>query len=149
MRSDDEWQTLCDVLGQPELTTDKRFATLAERLAHQDELNDIVGEWTKNRNDSDVEGLLQAHGIPAHVVQNSDELFTDPQLQHRGHLVEVAHAIHGTTTVEGSRFRLSRTPAKIEHGAPTFGQHSQHILGTILGYDTDRIAELAAAGALD
>ncbi len=147
--SDEEWRSLCDVMGQPKLAADKRFATLANRLAHQDELDEIVGDWTQNRSDSDVEGVLQTRGIPAHVVQNSEELFSDAQLQHRGHLVKVAHDIHGTMTVEGSRFRLSRTPAKIERAGPTFGQHNQHVLETILGYDTDRIAELAAAGVLE
>ena len=149
VRSDEEWQSLCQIIERSDLAGDERFASQQARLAHEEELDEIVGEWTKSRKENNIEGLLQARGIPAHVVQNSDELFADPQLQHRGHLVEVSHEINGTTTVEGSRFRLSRTPAKIERGAPTFGQHNQHVLETILGYDTDRIAELAAAGVLE
>ena len=59
------------------------------------------------------------------------------------------HRLPGKITVEGSRFQLSRTPAKIERAGPTFGQDNQHVLETILGYDADRIAELAAAGVLE
>jgi crotonobetainyl-CoA:carnitine CoA-transferase CaiB-like acyl-CoA transferase len=61
----------------------------------------------------------------------------------------VDHAEHGTTWVEGSRFTLSRTPAQITTGGPTYGQHTFDVLGDILGYDADRIAELAVAGVLE
>ena len=59
------------------------------------------------------------------------------------------HPIHGTTTVEGSHFRLSRTPARVERAAPTFGRDNYEVLSDILGYDADRIAELAAAAVLE
>ena len=147
--SDEEWQTFCQIIERPELASDELYASQRARLDHADELDEIVAEWTKNREPLEIESQLQARGIAAHVVQGSDELFADPQLQHRGQLVEVAHPIHGTTTVEGSRFRLSRTPSKIENGAPTFGQHNFHVLESILGYDAERIADLAAAGVLE
>jgi benzylsuccinate CoA-transferase BbsF subunit len=147
--SDEQWQALCQIIERSDLAGDERYASQAARLKNTDELDEVVGEWTTTKDPGEIEALLQARSIPAYVVQGSDELFADPQLQHRGQLVEVAHAIHGTTTVEGSRFRLSRTPAKIENGAPTFGQHNFHILESILGYNADRIAELAAAGVLE
>ena len=147
---DEQWRALCGVIGQPELASDTRFATLEARLANQDELDGIVSEWTRERAKGEAETLLQARGVAAHAVQNSAEALKDPQLVHRGgHFVELPHDIHGTTTVEGSRFRLSRTPAKIERAAPTFGQHNFHVLETILGYDAERIADLAAAGVLE
>ena len=149
VRSDEEWQTFCQIIEQPDLAGDDRFASQQARLAHQGELDDVVAEWTKNQGENEIEGVLQARGIPAHVVQNSEEVYADPQLRHRGHFVEVPHEIHGTTTVEGSRFRLSRTPAKVERSGPTFGQHNQHVLETILGYSPERIAELAAAQVLE
>ena len=146
---DEQWHALCDVIGQPELPSDPRFSTLEARLANQDALDDTLSEWTGERKKGEVEALLQARGVPAHALASSAEALLDPQLIHRGHFVELEHDIHGTTTVEGSRFRLSRTPAKIEHSAPTFGQHNFHVLETILGYNTDRIADLAAAAVLE
>ena len=58
------------------------------------------------------------------------------------------HDIVGATTVEGSRFRLSRTPAQIERAAPSFGRDNFEVLTEILGYDGERVADLAAAGVL-
>ncbi|MEV5409894.1 hypothetical protein AB0K60_13765 [Thermopolyspora sp. NPDC052614] len=48
-------------------------------------------------------------------------------------------------TVQGSRYRLSRTPAAGDRAAPTFGQHNRDVLAGLLGYDDDRIQALAEA----
>ncbi|MDP9237011.1 MAG: CoA transferase [Chloroflexota bacterium] len=146
---DAAWARLCDAIGREELAEDARYATLAGRLEHHDELDAIVSAWTRERDMSAAEAMLQAHGVAASAVQHSRELYDDAQLWHRGHFVQLEHEVHGTTWVEGSRFRLSRTPARIERAAPTFGRDNFYVLETILGYDADRIAELAAAGVLE
>jgi crotonobetainyl-CoA:carnitine CoA-transferase CaiB-like acyl-CoA transferase len=92
---------------------------------------------------------LQGAGVPAHQMQNAVECAVDPQLAHREAFVQVAHAVHGTTWIENSRFRLSRTPAMVERAGPTFGEDVDYVLGDLLGYDVDRIAELAMAEVLE
>ena len=146
--SDEQWQALCEVMERPALASDDGYATARARLASRDELDAIVGAWTAERDMFEVEAALQERGVPAHAVQNSTELLADPQLRHRGHFVELEHPIHGTTTVEGSRFRLSRTPARVERAAPTFGRDNHHVLTEILGYSDERVAELAVAEVL-
>jgi benzylsuccinate CoA-transferase BbsF subunit len=147
--TDAQWRALCEEMGQPELASDDRYATAEARLAAREELDAIVATWTADQEMNAVETALQARGVPAHAVQNSSELVVDPQLTHRGHFIELEHPIHGTTTVEGSHFRLSRTPARVERAAPTFGRDNYEVLSDILGYDADRIAELAAAAVLE
>jgi crotonobetainyl-CoA:carnitine CoA-transferase CaiB-like acyl-CoA transferase len=146
--TDAHWQALCEEMGQPELASDTRYATVAARLTAREELDAIVGAWTADQKMEAVEAALQARVVPAHAVQNSVEQVADPQLVHRGHFVELEHSVHGTTTVGGSHFRLSRTPARIERSAPTFGRDNFEVLSEILDYDADRIAELAAASVL-
>ena len=147
--ADEQWQALCEAMERPELLRDERFATAAARLAHQDELDAILAEWTKGQEAEEAEATLQARAVPASVVQNSGEMYADPQLAHRGHFVEVEHPTHGTITVEGSHFRLSRTPARFARAAPTLGQDNQYVLETLLGYSTERIGELVAEGVLE
>ena len=149
VRDDGDWRLLCEVMGRPELSEDARYATATARLERWEELDEILARWTVERAAEEIEGLLQGRGIPAHVVQSGSELYADPQLHHRGHFVELPHEVHSTTTVEGSRFKLARTPAKIERSGPTFGRDNQYVLETILGYTPDRIAELAGAGVLE
>ena len=86
--------------------------------------------------------------MAAHRVQNAPELAADPQLAHLGHWLEVEHSLHGPTTVEAARIRMSRTPIGPRRGAPTLGEHTFEVLTDLLGYDGDRIADLAAAEAL-
>ncbi len=56
--------------------------------------------------------------------------------------------LHGATTVEGSRFVLSRTPAAVDGPAPSYGADNDYVLREILGYDDERVTALVAAGAL-
>lgn len=148
VRNDTQWQALCDVIARPELAQEPRFATPTARLAHRDALDTVLTAWTQAHDAQAAEAALQACGIPASAVQNSQELSSDPQLLQRGHFVQLTHPLHGTTTIEGSRFRLSRTPARVERAAPTLGRDNQYVLETILGYSPERIAALMAADVL-
>jgi benzylsuccinate CoA-transferase BbsF subunit len=143
-----QWTALCSVMQRPDLAEDARFATSSARLAQQDELDAIIAAWTRQRDAHELEALLQAQGITASAVQTMYDLYRDPQLAHRGHFVELAHPLHGLTTVEGSRFQLARTPARIEQAGPTLGRDNRYVLETILGYSPERIAALAAQGVL-
>jgi crotonobetainyl-CoA:carnitine CoA-transferase CaiB-like acyl-CoA transferase len=144
-----DWRALCAAMGRPELAEDARFASAEARLARRDELDALVAAWTAQRPMEDAEALLQARAVPASAVQNSPECVRDPQLRHRGHFIPLPHPAKGRTVVEGSRFRLSRTPARIEGPAPAFGLDNQWVLSELLGYDEQRIAELVIAGALE
>ena len=51
--------------------------------------------------------------------------------------------------VEGTRWLFSRTPPTSYRAAPTLGQDGFDILTDLLGYDVDRVADLAAAELLE
>jgi crotonobetainyl-CoA:carnitine CoA-transferase CaiB-like acyl-CoA transferase len=143
---DEQWRTLAAEVGAPD---DLAQLGLDGRRARRDDIDRIVSDWTRSRSPSDVQDHLQRLGVAAHQVQNADTCPSDPQLVHREHFRQVAHDVHGTVWIEGTRFRLSRTPADIQRGGPTYGQHTFEVLEEILGYDADRIAELAVAGVLE
>jgi benzylsuccinate CoA-transferase BbsF subunit len=143
-RDDADWRAFAEQLG----VSDERFATAAGRLAHVDELDDLVGEWTGRQPAAAVEALLQEHGVPAHVALDSETALDDAQFRSRGHFVEVEHELYGKTVVQGSRQRLSRAPAVVGRAAPTLGRDNEHVLHELLGYDDARIAELDEVGAL-
>jgi crotonobetainyl-CoA:carnitine CoA-transferase CaiB-like acyl-CoA transferase len=148
-RDDRDWHALCEVLGAPALASDARYATAAARRAQQGELDALLAGLTAKLAMEEVERRLHAAGVPASGVYNSPEAASDPQLAHHGHFVTVAHPTAGQAVVEAARFRLSRTPAHVTGPAPTFGDSTQWVLEAVLGYDDERIAELAIAGALE
>ena len=142
--NDQQWRALCELIGAPELTE----LDVDARRARQDELEETIGVWTSERSCTEAMTTCQSAGIPAHRVQNTDHCLDDPQLAHRNHFIEVGHGTQGTTTVENSRFLMSRTPAVVTYGGPTWGEHNWEILTGELGYDPDQIAELAIAEVL-
>ena len=143
---DSQWRTLAGEIGAPD---DLLELGLDARRARRDDIDRLIGDWTRTRSPGDIQDHLQRLGVAAHQVQNGDTCPDDPQLVHRDHFRQVAHDVHGTVWIEGTRFQLSRTPADIRAGGPTYGQHTFEVLEEVLGYDGDRIAELAVAGVLE
>jgi crotonobetainyl-CoA:carnitine CoA-transferase CaiB-like acyl-CoA transferase len=149
VRDERDFEALCAAIGRPELAREPRFATAPGRRAASAELDALLCAFTRALPMEEVEARLQEVGVPASAVQNSPECWRDPQLRHRGHFLRVAHPTHEASFVEGSRFLLSRTPAHVEGPAPTLGADTHAVLTGILGYDDEKIAELAIAGALE
>lgn len=139
VRSDDEWRALCGVLARPDLIDARRDSARVE---------DAITAWTGTRDAQAAAEKLQAVGIPSHPVSDTAGLFADPQIQHRGHFIEIEGGLFPTTTVESTRLRLSRSAARTPQRALTVGRDTEEILKSVLGYDDDRMQGLAAAGAL-
>ena len=146
---DRSFQALCSAMERRALARDPRFASAEARRAHEAALDDEVSAWTRGREAASIETLLQSRGVAASAVQDSAALCADPQLAHRGHLLRIPHARLGTTTVEGTRFQFSRTPAHLPDDAPTYGRDTESVLSDLLGYDETRITELVRSGALE
>ena len=70
----------------------------------------------------------------------------DTQLAHRGHFVSLEHSTLGPIVVEGSRFRLSRTPARVNRAAPAIGQDTHHVLEKKIGSGCVGAREVDVAG---
>jgi len=148
VRSNNEWQALCGVLGQPWLNTDKRFATPLARWYHQDELDAIIAAWTRERDAFDVMDELQQVGVPAGVVCDGRDLATNPHLVARGFFPRLEHPDAGTHFYPGLPIHLSRTPASYRADAPALGQHNRFVLAELLGLTGARIDALASAGII-
>jgi crotonobetainyl-CoA:carnitine CoA-transferase CaiB-like acyl-CoA transferase len=146
--TEEHWRGLCATMERNDLVNNESFATLSHRLTNRGALDQIIGSWTTRLAARAVEVLLQGRGIPAAAVKDSKGVCQDEQLAGRGYLIEIDHPVVGRTVVEGSRFILSRTPAMTPRPAPTIGGDNQDILSEILGYDDERITDLAANGAL-
>ena len=145
-QSDRAWVAFQTVLGWVE---DESLATVDARRLRQDELDRRIGEWTVTQDERSIEETLVDAGVAAHVVQNSPECWSDPQLTHREHFVRADHASLGEIVVEGSRFKLSRTPAELRRAGPELGEHNVHVLETVLGYGSDQIADVFASMAME
>ena len=147
-QDDERWRALCELLGRHDLAEDVALRGASGRLAQRERLHEAVSAWTADQAPDDVAARCQAVGVAAYTVQSSVECLADPQLAHRGHFVRLDHPQRGCL-VEASRCRLSRTPGSPRRYAPQLGEHTVEVLTGFLGYDADRVADLAAAEVLE
>ena len=138
-RSDDEWRALCDVMERPDL------------VARRDETEVVdaaIVEWTRVREASEIEQLLQSRGVPVHEALQTPDLHEDPQLRLREHFIEIEHEIFPTTTVESTRLVLSRSKPRVPERSLSVGRDNQRVLEEVLGYSADQIAALQGSEVL-
>jgi benzylsuccinate CoA-transferase BbsF subunit len=148
VRTDEEWQALRTVMGQPDWSREARFATREAREANSDALDAHITAWTEHLPAQEAMERLQRAGVPAGVVRNAETLNTDPQLVHRQHYAHVQHPRIGTNVIDNYGFRLSATPGGVHAPAPLLGQHNAYVLGALLGMSRGDIARLSEAGVV-
>ena len=150
-QSDSEWRALCQSIGQPGLAEDPRFATLATRKDHENELDELISQWTRSVGHIEAMQHLQAAGVTAGAVLSPDELVRDPHLADRGFFEEEDHPVTGKHLIPGTSFKFASTRGRIHRPTPLFAQHSEHVLQDLLGklvretgrLKTERIAGFA------
>ncbi|MCH8200368.1 MAG: CoA transferase [Chloroflexi bacterium] len=144
--SDAEWKSLCQGMGRPELAADARFADLLARRKHQDEIDEIISEWTQDRDSTEVMNDLQSRGVAATPVLKGEGIFNDPHVQERGLLELVDHPAIGPYFMPGISWKMSETPGTVRWPAPTLGEHNGRIYGDLLGMSETAVADLVAEG---
>lgn len=100
-----QWLTLCDVIGRPELKTDPRFASPAERMKHLPELDAYITPWLAERDRFEIYHCLEAARIPCSPLPTLQEVLDSPQLRARDAWQQVA-------TPSGRTFQVPRTPPR-------------------------------------
>ena len=83
------------------------------------------------------------------VVYMSDKAhFADPHVQFRKLRVDVPRADGAMAATIASPLRLQGTPVQYTHAPPTLGEHTDEVLGGLLGKSADEIAKLKAGGII-
>lgn len=149
VENEPQWQRLREAIGNPEWAAAPELQSSAGRLRRQDELEQGLAAWTRERSCEEVESILQSRGVPAFRSATSEDVLADPQLAHRRHFITADHAELGPVTIENSRFILSDTPAAIRRAGPVFGQDNEYVLRQLLGLSEDEVVEYIAAGAVE
>lgn len=143
-----QYKAFCKALEHPELAEDPRFATNAVRLRHRLELAQTFGAITKQWKSADLLKALKTAGIPSGPVNGYPEVFSDPQVVHRGMAMTVDHAQAGPTALCASPIRFVNQALRTPMAPPVLGQHTDEVLRNELGLGLDDIAQLRKAGVV-
>ena len=148
-RNDQDWAGLRKALGEPEWAADPALGSLEGRRAAHDAIGTHLSEWTAARSDREAMEVLQAHGVPAGVMNYASDEPSDPHLQARGYLAEIEQPGVGPMILEGPAFYGSAMPRPIIEPAPALGEHTRNVAVSLLGLSKERSEELIAAGVLE
>lgn len=141
------WPGFCRALELPALIDDPRFATNELRCQHKDLLVPRLAERIASRPREAWLARLAEEGVPAGPVHRVDEALASAQARARQMVVEVAGPSGSPLKLLGSPIKFAEAPAAIAP-PPTLGQHTEQILGDLLGLDEAAVAALRRAGVV-
>ncbi|HOM12232.1 MAG TPA: CaiB/BaiF CoA-transferase family protein [Rubrivivax sp.] len=141
--NDGQFRSFSRAVGKGEWADDPRFAAGAARSVNRKLLCGMVAELMLERTMHQWIALLEAHNVPCGPINNIDQVFDDPQVQHRGLRTNMQHP-GGPISLLASPLRFADTPVRYELPPPLLGQHTEQVLQQLLGLGADDVAALRA-----
>ena len=138
-------------IGHPEFASDPRFATRDARVAHVEEINAHIEAFTRTLPTADLLPLLDRHQVPAAPVRSPGDAIRDPRVRARGETQPLDHPEFGHVADVigmGIPITFSEAAAGDLRAAPCVGQDNAVVYGEWLGYGSDGVARMHAAGII-
>jgi crotonobetainyl-CoA:carnitine CoA-transferase CaiB-like acyl-CoA transferase len=146
--NDRHWELMCKAIQAEHLLNDSRFAHNADRVKHRDELVPQLEKIYSKKPRQDWFKILTEAGVPCGPVYTMSEIFTDPQVLHRGMLLEMSHVKTGKVRLIGNPIKFSETKVKIRTPPPLLGENTDEVLKKLLNYSDSEITKLREEGAI-
>jgi len=124
------WQRFCNAIGLGDLQRDPRFLTNADRTANHALLDPIL------------QGHFEANPRAYWPIATVAEVSANPHLEQRQMILHAAHPNFDRLIVPGSPLKTAGVSSSPDTRSPDLGEHTDSVLGTLLGYDAARLAEL-------
>nr|MDJ0937274.1 CaiB/BaiF CoA-transferase family protein [Kiloniellales bacterium] len=147
--NDRQFQSFCAFADAPDLASDPRFTTNANRVRNREALYALLPDVTVKKTQAEwVDGLAGLH-VPCGAVNTLDQVFADPQVVHRGMHLKMPYpgSQSGEVDLIGNPIKFSETPVDYRHAPPTCGEHTDEVLQEF-GLSPEEIAGLKDGGAI-
>ncbi len=125
------WEGLTQVAGKPEFLQDARFASKETRGKNYDALHAALAEVFKTATREHWLARLLELDVPSSPLNNFDDVFNDPQVQHLQMRVDVPHRKLGSVGLVRNALRMSETPPQIHSASPELGEHTREVLAQL------------------
>ncbi len=146
--NDGQFRKFAEVAGQPQWADDPRFVTNKQRVANRAELIPLIRQATVFKTTAEWVEQLERAGVPCGPINDLAHMFADPQVKARGLAIDMAHPLAGSVPQVASPIRLSETPVEYRSAPPLLGEHTERVLGEVLGLAAADIQQLRSAGVL-
>jgi crotonobetainyl-CoA:carnitine CoA-transferase CaiB-like acyl-CoA transferase len=144
--SDANFGRLCQAMDRPDLRTDPRFVTLADRARHGDVINGVVAEWTGARTAAEVEDACVRFDVPVATAYTAVEIAADAHFAARHDLVTVDDPVLGDIKQQAPYPRLVGETGTIPAGAPTLGADNVEVWCDMAGLTPGELDALQTQG---
>ena len=144
--NDAQYRRFCEVLGRNDLAEDPRFVKMAGRIANRDELIPQIVEIMLTQPSQYWVDNLESNNVPCGRINNYKQVFEEPQVKHRGMRVDMKRSDGGTVGTIASPLQLRGTPPQYRMAPPLLGEHTDEVLGSVLGKSEAEIAALRTGG---
>ncbi|WP_321390555.1 CoA transferase [Emcibacter sp.] len=140
---------LCEAMSRPELAQDPRYVDHYNRGENQQELDDLIADWTRDKTADEVLDLMEKYAVPAGKIFTAKDMMENEQYKAREAIVKVDHPEFDKLYMQNVAPKLSKTPGHINWAGPTeMGAHNQEVYGSILGKDQCELGALKEAGVI-
>jgi formyl-CoA transferase len=141
------WGAICDLIGKPEWKTDPDYATPPARLPRLKHIFATIEAWTMTMTKFEVMKTCNERDIPVGPILSLKEIAEEQSLRDTGTVVEVDHPTRGKYLTVGNPVKMSDSITEVKR-SPLLGEHTEEILGKVLGYTAKEIAEIKTSGAI-
>jgi len=146
--NDQLFSSFCRLVGEEQLATDPRFCSNSLRTGNHADLQEEMGAIIRRRPTAWWLEHLEREGIPSGPINTVADMAHDPQVNAREMIQEVMDPVAGLMHMAGIPIKLSDTPGAVVGPAPALGQHTEEVLGELLGLSAEKVAGLRERGVV-
>ncbi|CAG5119385.1 unnamed protein product [Candidula unifasciata] len=147
--NDPQFKVMTKLIGHPELATNELYLTNKTRVKNRVQLLGLLKDVFKEKSVSHWLDVFEDSGIPYGPINNTGQVFSDPQVQHNGMIQEMLHPSIGKIRVAGPAVRFSETKTVDPTPPPLLGQHTDEVLEGLLGYSNEALSTLRNQKVID
>jgi crotonobetainyl-CoA:carnitine CoA-transferase CaiB-like acyl-CoA transferase len=146
--NDGQWQRYCEAIERPDIATSPKWQKMTQRVIGRAELIPDLAKTMLTRTTAEWVERIEAKGVPCGPINNYDQVFKDPHVKHRGLLIEQTRSDGVKIPGVASPLRLQGTPVTYDRPPPALGEHTDEVLGKILGKSATDISALREKGVI-
>jgi CoA:oxalate CoA-transferase len=143
----EQWESVADLLGLPELKADERFRERDVRKKNRKELTPLLEKKLMQKATSAWVEELNERDVPAGAILPLEAAVTQGQVAHRDTFASVTVPGIGDLRLFNLTAKFSKTPGRVTGPPPSLGEHTCEVLGGI-GYAEKDVARLKDAGVV-